>query len=495
MTDPVPPERGASSAIASAIRILTVRLRFIGLLVAVMLVAAWWNDVVAIVERRFHRTSESSSADTSDVEWFCPMDPQVVRDESGKCPICAMPLSRRRKAEATALPDGVLARVTLSPYRVAQAGVRTSPAEWRPLEREVATVGFLEFDERRLSRIAARYPGRVTYVSPDVVTGAAVTKGQPVLTLWSPELFSAEAAFVTAQRDAPGSSAAVSARRKLENWGLTAEQIDEIARAGQAFETVNVLAPATGVITRRSVVAGDYVQEGTALFDVADLSSVWLLARVYEEDLPLVVPGRRVTATTTAWRDQPVEGTIAFVDPVVDRASRTVGVRVELPNPDGRLRPGMFVTATVRVPLADIEPWRSAPRPAAGAARTVYVCPMHDVVRDAPGECEKCGGMKLIARELPAGPGPGDVLAVPETAVVDTGARRIVYVESSAGVFDAHEVVLGPRAGAFFPVIRGVAPGARVATAGSFLLDAETRLDPAAAGTYFGATGAPSGGK
>jgi hypothetical protein len=154
----------------------------------------------------------------------------------------------------------------------------------------------------------------------------------------------------------------------------------------------------------------------------------------------------------------------------------------------------MFVTASVLVPLASIEPWKSAPKPPPGPPRTVYECPMHDVVRDAPGTCEQCGGMTLVPRVIPGGPRPGDVLAVPETAVVDTGARRLVYVESSEGVFDAREVVLGPRAGAFYPVIRGVEPGMRIATAGSFLLDAETRLDPAAAGTYFGATGAPSAG-
>jgi hypothetical protein len=116
---------------------------------------------------------------------------------------------------------------------------------------------------------------------------------------------------------------------------------------------------------------------------------------------------------------------------------------------------------------------------------------MHpEVVRDAPGKCEKCGGMELEKTELPGGGGAADVLAVPESAVVDTGARKVVYVESSPGVFDAREVVLGPRAGVHYPVVKGLAAGARVATAGAFLIDAETRLNPAAAGAYFGASGA-----
>jgi len=112
-------------------------------------------------------------------------------------------------------------------------------------------------------------------------------------------------------------------------------------------------------------------------------------------------------------------------------------------------------------------------------------------MRDGPGECAECGGMKLVEKQIPGGPGAKDVLSVPETAVVDTGRRKVVYVESSPGVFDAHEVVLGPRAGTDYPVVRGLEPGARVATAGSFLIDAETRLNPAAAGSYFGASGAP----
>jgi hypothetical protein len=153
----------------------------------------------------------------------------------------------------------------------------------------------------------------------------------------------------------------------------------------------------------------------------------------------------------------------------------------------------MYVSATLRVPIASIEPFRSraaALGDAPAAARVEYWCPMHpEVVEDTPGECAKCGGMTLVRREVPSGPSKGDVLAIPETAVVDTGKRKVVYVESSPGVFDAREVVLGPRAGVFYPVVSGLDAGMRVATAGSFLIDAETRLDPAAAGTYFGASG------
>ncbi len=492
------------SRLVLALDIVLVRLRFIGLLVAVMLVAAYWDDVAARVERWTHGPGDAPYETASDVEYFCPMHPHIVRAEPGACPICGMPLSRRQKGGRAALPEGVLARVQFSPYRIAQGGIRTTAVGWRPLVREVRTVGFVEYDERRLARISARFPGRVESLAVDF-TGLAVERGRPLASLYSPELLAAEESLLAALRESQSAadpqraarSAALvrAARSRLELWGLLPEQIAAIEDSGVASATVEVLSPLAGVVTRKAVVVGDYVDEGAALFDVADLSTVWVKAAVYEDDLALVRPDAQVEATASAFPGETFTGKVAFVDPFLDRATRTAGVRLDLPNPNRRLLPGMYVMASVRVPFAEIEPFRSQPQPAALAEpRVVWWCPMHpDVVRDAPGNCDACGGMQLVRKELPAGPAPGDVLAVPETAVVDTGRRRVVYVESEPGVFDAHEVVLGPRAGAWYPVIGGVEAGARIATAGAFLVDAETRLDPAAAGAYFGASSAPAG--
>lgn len=498
------------SRLVYALDIVLVRLRFIGLLIAVMLVAAYWDDVVAHVERWTHKESARGGAAASDVEYFCPMHPHIVRGEPGTCPICGMPLSKRKKGVETGLPEGVLARVQLAPFRVAQGGIRTSPVEWRPLQREIETVGFVEVDERKTARISARFPGRVESLAVNF-TGTTVQAGEALATIYSPEAFAAQESFLAAVRAlrdvesaAPRDERAVdrarlltdAARSRLALWGLLPAQIEAIERAGKASPTIDVQSPLAGVVTKKSVVVGDYVQEGTALFDVVDLSSVWLKARVYEVDLGLVAVGQKVAATATAFPGECFEGTVAFLDPVLDPASRTAGLRADLPNPDGRLKPGMYVTASIRIPMVSVEPFRSQPRPEAppdAKPRVVYWCPMHpEVVRDEPGECAECGGMKLIRKEIPVGPGPSDVLAVPETAVVDTGKRKVVYVESDPGVFDAREVVLGPRVGAFYPVVSGLEAGMKVATAGSFLIDAETRLNPAAAGSYFGATGAPS---
>jgi membrane fusion protein, copper/silver efflux system len=492
------------SRLVYALDIVLVRLRFIGLLIAVMLLAAYWDDMESHVERWFRPAAAAGPAGQSDIEYFCPMHPHVVRPEPGNCPICGMPLSKRKRGETVKLPEGVLTRVQFTPFRIAQGGIRTSPVEWKPLEREISTVGFVDYDERRLARITARFPGRVESLAVDF-TGTRVEKGRPLATLYSPEVFAAEESLLAAVRGlaearsaarpderavARSSELADAARSRLALWGLLPEQLEAIEKAGKSSPTVEVLAPLAGVVTRKSVVAGDYVAEGAALFDVADLSTVWIKARVYEDDLGIVAVGQKVTATASAYPGETFEGTVVFVDPFLDKATRTADLRIDLANEGGRLKPGMYVTAAVRVRFADVEPFRSMPRPAEGGkARVVYWCPMHPShVQDAPGKCDECDGMDLQRKEVPAA-GPDDVPALPETAVVDTGKRKVVYVESSEGVFDAREVVLGPRAGAFYPVVRGVEPGMRVATAGSFLIDAETRLNPAAAGSYFGASG------
>lgn len=493
--------------VAYAFEIVAVRLRFIGLLVAVVLLVGYWDSIKARVERWAGTGGGVSTASASDVEFYCPMHPNIVRDAMGNCPICGMPLSERKKGAKAETPEGVLARVQLSPVRIQQAGLRTSIVDWRPLEREVTTVGFVEWDERRLARITARFAGRIESLAVDF-TGVSVERGKPLATIYAPEVYAAQEAFLEAARslrraidaEAPdeasvarAQSLADAARSRLLLWGLWAEQIELLEREGKARPVVEVLAPLSGVVTRKGVVVGDYVAEGAALLDVADPTQVWIKARVYEDDLGLVATGAKVQATTSAYPGETFEGVVAFIDPFLDRATRTADLRVDVPNPTGRLKPGMYAAARVRIPLAEVEPFRSIPKPPPGPSRTVNVCDMHTppIVRDKPGQCELCGGMELQKREVPGGPGANDVLAVPETAVIDTGRRKVVYVESTPGVFDAREVVLGPRAGTFYPVISGVEAGWKVATAGAFLVDAETRLNPAAAGTYFGASGTP----
>jgi Cu(I)/Ag(I) efflux system membrane fusion protein len=313
--------------------------------------------------------------------------------------------------------------------------------------------------------------------------------------------------------------------------------VDGILESGGAETHVTVRSPLSGTELEKRIVQGQYVMEGDDLYRIADLAAVWVRARVFAGDLDAVAAGREVLARVEGLPGESFPGTVSFVDPVVDPATRTVGVRMDVANPAGRLRPGMYATATIRIPVADLEPFRSraaaepAPAPAPAPAGPYWTCTLHpgvvateagrcpecsmDLVKgdlgpgqrvawwcphhpevtadSAGGSCARCGGMQLVARVVTETPA-GSVLAVPELAVVDTGSRKVVYRESSPGVFDAVEVVLGARAGGWYPVLSGVAPGERVVAAGAFLVDAETRLNPAAAAAYFGASGAPSKG-
>lgn len=525
--------------------VVLVRIRFLAIFVVVGLVAGQWDRIIAHWEK-WRRPAAEHAANASSVEYFCPMHPQIVREEPGSCPICGMPLSRRKKGEGGDLPAGILARVQLSPYRIAQGGVRTAAVEARPLVREVAAVGFVEVDERREKRIAARVAGRVDGVSVDF-TGLKVAEGDPLLSLYSPELLSTQESLLSSARslEAVRKSGAGggeqeraqrvfdAARDRLLLWGLAPDQVDAVLASGKIQNLMAVRSPLSGTVIEKRVQVGQYVMEGADLYRVADLSKVWLRARIFPVDLSLARIGASVEAVAEGFPGETFRGTVAFVDPVVDPATRTVGVRVDLDNPGGRLLPGMYVMVRIRVPVAEIEPFASraapTPTPTTAPGGTFWTCTMHpEVAATVPGKCPqcgmalvekdlgpgqslqwwcpmhpevtaeragekcaKCGGMELVPRVVTA-MSAGTVPSVPEPAVVDTGTRKVVYRESSPGVFDAVEVVLGPRAEGWYPVISGVAIGDRVVAAGAFLVDAETRLNPSAAAAYFGASGTPS---
>jgi len=216
---------------------------------------------------------------------------------------------------------------------------------------------------------------------------------------------------------------------------------------------------------------------------VTDLTRVWGNAFVYENDLASVRVGQAAEVTSPALPGRRFAGRIAFVAPTLDAETRTARVRVDIPNPDLALRPGMYTDVSIVL--------EGGGASAGGVTgRVSYTCPMDpQVVEDHPGKCPICG-MDLERTEAPT---DGGTLAVPESAVIDSGTRRVVYREAEPGVFDAIEVELGPAADGFYPVLGGLRAGERVVTQGAFLVDAEVRLNPAAAGSYFGASGTRGG--
>lgn len=515
----VPPTRWQKFRMV--VKVVELRLRFIALMAVTGLTFAYWDTLWNYYEKWTRPPGERQVA-ASDIEYFCPMHPTVIQAEPGSCPICGMPLSKRKKGEKATLPEGVLARVSLGPYRVAQAGVETSAVAYAPLSETVTTVGSVEVDERQLKRISSKTKGMARVETLFVnYTGTRVKAGEPLAEVYSPELYQAIQELLLNQasmRDRPQLQSGLArgalgdprellrlSAERLKLWGITQPQIEQILREGKADFRLPILAPIGGVVIRKSVLEGDYVSEGQPLFEVADLTHVWVKAQIYEGQFPLVREGQAVEATVEAYPGEVFAGKVAFVDPVLNPQTRTVAVRYDLENADLRLRPGMFATVTLKTPVAETPPFRSrlaARTPSARLASLTVeeqkVCLVTNAKLGSMGKpipievkgqkvwmC--CSGCEEKLKSQPAkylaklGSAPsGEVLSVPESAVIDTGTRKVVYVEAGPGVFEGREVVLGPISGDRYPVLEGLHLGEAVATKGSFLIDAENRLNPGA---------------
>ncbi len=453
------------------------RLRFIFILIAIGLVIVYWDTLAAHYDRWTRKADEKKTA-ASDIEYFCPMHPTVVRDNpKDKCPICFMPLSKRKKGEAheESLPPGIVSRVQLSPYRVVLAGVQTWRVSYVPLSKRITSVGYVEFNERELRQVTARVKGRLDRLTVNE-TGQMVHEGEELGSLYSPELVSTIQNLLVA-RQSNSVELERSARSRLKLWGVADEQIDEIIRLGRVDTLLKIRSPMNGHVIKKYVKEGQYVDEGTPLYDLADLSTVWIQAQVNEEDLAFLPPQEQfhkrdasragampVTATTRAFPNEKFKGLLTFVHPHISADTRTVTVRFELDNPGHKLRPGSSATIDLDVAPVKVQALASG-----------------------------------VAPEQRAKLAEGQLLAVPESSIIDTGRQQIVYREVSPGEYEGVKVELGPRMNgpqdvAYFPVLRGLAEGDLIVTAGSFLVDAETRLNPAAGSIYFGGSGGTGGG-
>jgi len=514
------------------VKVVELRLRFIALMAITGLVFAYWDTLWNRYEK-WMRPAALRHAAVSGIEFYCPMHPQVVQDEPGTCPICGMPLAKRKKGEKATLPAGVTARVRLAPFRVAQAGIRTTEVAYAPLVQTLTTVGYVAYDERRMANVVSKVSGRsrveTLYVN---FTGQNVEAGQPLAELYSPELNQAIQELLTASRRAespvqPRTAVARSlmsdwgemvraSAEKLKRWGITQAQIDEILKKGKTDFKFTILSPIGGHVLKKNVVEGQEVQEGAPMFEIVDLGTVWVQAQVYEHQLGLVREGQAARATVAAFPGETFPGKVEFVQPHLDPATRTVEVRYGLSNPGHRLRPGMFATVTLKTRVADSPAFHSrvaATLPSGHEGHLASLskdahknCPVTNLKLGSMGDpvsvevegrtvwvcCSACPPKlkaqpaTYLARLEP--PPQDQVLSVPESAVIDTGTHQVVYVESELGVFDGRQVVLGSRIGDRFPVLEGLAPGERVAAAGAFLIDAESRINP---GTAPAAHGGP----
>lgn len=410
--------------------------------------------------------------------WTCSMHPQIRQPKPGKCPICGMDLIP--VANDSAPGDDQPRQLVLSPAARKLAELAMAPVERRSAAVEIRMVGKVQFDETRLAYIAPRVPGRIDRLYANF-TGMPVKPGDHLADMYSPDMVSAQKELLLALKASgvePSSASLLNAtRERLRLWGLTAEQIAEIERSGQVRDHVTFYSPIGGIVVEKEAREGQYVETGMRLFTVADLTRVWVQLDAYESDLAWLRYAQEVTFQTEAYPGETFRGTIAFIDPILDPMTRTVKVRVNVPNADGRLKPEMFVRAVVQATLAaDGKVLRSD-------LKGKWISPMHpEVIKDGPGTCDVCGMPLVRAEDLGyAAPDEATVvlpLVIPASAPLVTGKRAVVYVAvpQKEGTYEGREVVLGPRAGDYFLVREGLHEGEQVVVNGNFKIDSSLQI-------------------
>ena len=432
-------------------------------------------------------TITASQNEPEETIWTCSMHPNIRMPEPGRCPICAMELIPivLDTADQEAQPS----TLSLSKNAMALAEVETVPVEHRFVETVIRLFGKLQYDETRVKHISAWTSGRVDRMYVDY-TGVPVRKGDHLVYLYSPDLLTAQEELLQtlkSTRRLQGSSSDIvreasvlnvqAAREKLLLLGLSETQLKRIEEERKVSDHLTIYSPVGGIVVEKWIAEGSYVETGKRIYTVADLSQLWLQLDAYESDLMWVRYGQPVRFETEAYPGEIFEGKVAFIAPVLNDNTRTVQVRVNVPNPDGRLKPGMFARAQIHVRIA-AEGSINAPD-----LSGKWMCPMHpEVLKDKPGTCDLCRMPLVTATQLGyVSEEEGNLkkpLVVPISAVLNTGKRAIVYraLPDVSGQFEAREVLLGPRAAEDYLVYAGLQEGDRVVRKGAFKIDSAMQI-------------------
>jgi Cu(I)/Ag(I) efflux system membrane fusion protein len=404
-------------------------------------------------------TDQAATQDDGILYWTCGMHPSVRADEPGTCPICNRD-GGRVLGDPYKKPAGdQRIELDIGARAARLARIKTVEVERRVLIKVVEAPGELAFDETKAAVISSRVSGWIERLHADY-TGKELHKGEPLAEIYSPELVSAQKEYLLAR----GTELAASAREKLILFGVTPDQIRELDERSEVVTTLLIRAPIGGTIVHRNVTEGDNIAKGRVLFHMADLSGLWIVANVFETDLGLIEIGHEAIVTSDAFLGEQLTARVTFIEPTIDEKTRSAKVRLEVPNPDRRLRPGTFVRVTFEIPITG--------RGATAAVRA--------------GET---GTMEHAGHEAHMDRAGGGVIAVPRSAVVNTGRRSVAFVEIGPGRYELRHVKIGASTDSHYVVLDGLSEGERVVERGAFLLDSQSQLTGEAEEIYGGALG------
>jgi Cu(I)/Ag(I) efflux system membrane fusion protein/cobalt-zinc-cadmium efflux system membrane fusion protein len=380
-----------------------------------------------LVVKRTSREGQTSSKEREIAYWRAPMDPNEIYDSPGKSAM-GMDLVPVYEDE---LVGGV--NISIDPVTEQNMGIRTATVERGPLSHTIRTYGHLTYDETRISRINLKYNGWIEDLSADF-TGQAVKRGEPLFTIYSPELVTAQQDLLEAfrnHRDRPGETnrkVLEAVRKRLSYYDIADAEIRAIEKSGELRQALTIRSPVSGVIIEKEAIEGDYIPAGKTVYKIADLSRIWVEAHIYEFELARVRAGLPVTMTLPYLPSKTYSGEVAYIYPYLQRKTRDVVLRLEFDNPDMELKPDMY---------ADI---------------------------------------RILTGEDETG------IRIPSRAVLRSGERNIAFVVREPGKFTPREVRLGmPLDDGMVEVLSGLAPGETIVTSGQFLLDSESKLKEAVA--------------
>jgi membrane fusion protein, copper/silver efflux system len=383
--------------------------------------------------------SGGAQGDREVLYWYDPMHPAYKSDKPGIAPDCGMQLVPRYADEQMSMAKMPVGTVTISPKKQQLIGVRTAKVERQPLSRTVRTTAQLTADETKIAHVHVKVSGYIDKVYVDYV-GQLIKKGQPLFTLYSPDLVATQEEYLISKRgekylgnapykevSAGADSLLAASRDRLKLWDISDEQIKKLDETGEVSKTMTFYSPITGFVTDRKAFPQTAVTPDTELYTVSDLSTIWANADIFEYEVPYVHVGQRATMQLSYYPGRTWTGTVSYIYPTVDPVSRTVKVRIDFPNPNFELKPQMFADVQLTINY-------------------------------------------------------GDKLVVPQESVLDSGTEQIVFVAHEKGMFEPRRITAGPQMDDRIVVLSGLKPGETIVTSGNFLIDSESQMKNAMAG-------------